>query len=156
MADRSRSLHGTIQGQAHDDLECKRRIYFLTGILQLNAAAITQSTVGITIDATTINTRDPQRDARLKSADFLDTERFPTLTFKSISVSNKTNGGCALKGDLTIHGVTGNVTLDVEQMSAPHKDPWGNMRIGVPPRPKLTAGISASPGTQPSKPAASS
>jgi len=102
MADRSRSLHGTIQGQAHDDLECQRRIYFLTGILQLNAADITQSTVEITIDATTINTRDPQRDAHLKSADFLDMERFP-LTLKSTSVSNNTNRGLAMEGDLTIH-----------------------------------------------------
>jgi len=78
-----------------------------------------------------INTRDPQRDAHLKSADFLETEKFPALTFKSTSISKKTAAELAVKGDLTIHGVTRNVAFDVEGPSAPQKDPWGNTRIGL-------------------------
>src|SRR5690348_14847654 len=69
--------------------------------------------------------------AHLKSADFLDTDQLPILTFKCTAVSNKLNGGWALKGDPTIHGMTRNVTLYVEELSAPHKDPWGKMRIGA-------------------------
>jgi polyisoprenoid-binding protein YceI len=102
----------------------------VSGTLQLDETDVTKSKLEAFIDATTINTRDPQRDAHLKSADFLDTEKFPVLTFKSTSVSKETNGDLAVKGDLTIHGVTRNVVFDVEAPSARQKDPWGNTRIG--------------------------
>jgi polyisoprenoid-binding protein YceI len=103
----------------------------VTGALQLDSADITKSRVEATIDAATINTRDPQRDAHLKSADFFDVEKFPTLSFKSTRVARKGDGELAVTGDLTIHGLTRSVVFEVEGPSAPMKDPWGNSRIGL-------------------------
>jgi polyisoprenoid-binding protein YceI len=103
----------------------------VTGTLELDSEYIGKSKLEATIDATTINTRDPQRDAHLKSADFLDVEKFPVLTFQSGKVTKRADGDLAVEGDLTIHGVTRNETFDVEAPSAPQKDPWGNQRIGL-------------------------
>jgi polyisoprenoid-binding protein YceI len=87
--------------------------------------------VEATIDAASIDTRDAQRDAHLKSPDFLDVEKFPTLAFKSTSVKRAGDGELKVAGELTIHGVTRNVVFDVEGPTAPGKDPWGNTRIGL-------------------------
>ena len=103
----------------------------LTGSLKFDSADIVNSHVEATIDATTINTRDQQRDVHLKSPDFFDAEKFPTLTFKSTLVSKQSDGELAVAGDLSIHGVTRNVVFEVEGPSAPMKDPWGNTRIGL-------------------------
>jgi polyisoprenoid-binding protein YceI len=103
----------------------------VTGTLKLYPADISQSQVQASIDATTINTREAQRDAHLKSADFFDVETFPILSFKSASISQRGEGELEVAGDLTIHGVTRNVLFDVEGPSAPMKDPWGNTRIGL-------------------------
>ena len=103
----------------------------VTGKLELNSADITKSRVEASIDAATINTREAQRDAHLKSGDFLDVEKFPMLTFKSTRVSKTGIDQLTGEGDLTIHGVTRNVVLEVEGPSAPMKDPWGNTRIGI-------------------------
>ncbi len=89
------------------------------------------SYVEASIDATAINTRDPQRDAHLKSPDFLDVEKYPALTFKSTRIAKKGDGEVAVSGDLTIHGVTRPVTFEVEGPSEPVKDPWGNTRVGL-------------------------
>ena len=80
---------------------------------------------------------DAQRDGHLKSADFLDAEKFPTIAFKSTSVKKKGSEEYAVTGDLTIHGVTRPVILEVEGPSAPQKDPWGNTRIGLSATTKL-------------------
>ena len=103
----------------------------VTGKLELNDADITKSKVEASIDATTINTREVQRDAHLKSADFFDVEKFPVLTFKSTGVSKEARVELAVEGDLSIHGVTRKVVFDVEGPSAPMKDPWGGTRIGL-------------------------
>jgi polyisoprenoid-binding protein YceI len=103
----------------------------ITGVLNLDEGDITNSHVEATIDAASINTRDPQRDGHLKSADFFDAEKFPTLSFKSTHVSRAANGELSIDGDLSIHGVTRKVTFEVEGPSAPAKDPWGNTRIGL-------------------------
>jgi polyisoprenoid-binding protein YceI len=103
----------------------------LNGALTFDGENIANSSVNATIDATTISTGDPQRDGHLKSADFFDTEKFPTLSFKSTKVSKKGEGEIAVAGDLTIHGITRNVTFEVEGPSAPAKDPWGNTRVGL-------------------------
>ena len=100
------------------------------GILDLNENDVTKSHVQATIDASSITTRDPQRDTHLKSADFFDVEKFPTLSFTSTEVKT-TNGDLAVSGDLTIHGVTRTVVFTVEGPTAPAKDPWGNTRIGL-------------------------
>lgn len=103
----------------------------IKGQLQLDGTDITQSRVEASIDAATINTRDPQRDAHLISSDFLDVENFPTLSFKSREVSRTGDIELAVWGELTLHGVTRSVVFDVEGPSAPVKDPWGNTRIGL-------------------------
>jgi polyisoprenoid-binding protein YceI len=86
----------------------------LSGTLQLDDKDITKSSVEVTIDATTVDSRVPQRDADLKSANFLDVANFPTITFKSKSVSAAGDGRLKVTGDLTIHGVTKEVVLDVD------------------------------------------
>lgn len=86
--------------------------------------------IDATLDATTINTGVAQRDEHLRGADFFDTAKFPTLTFKSKS-ARKTADGLAVTGDLTMHGVTKEVVLNVEGPSAEVKDPWGNQRRGA-------------------------
>ncbi len=103
----------------------------VTGVLSLDEANLTKSHVEATIDATSINTRDAQRDGHLKSPDFFDAEKFPTLSFKSTRVENTGGGELAVSGDLTIHGVTRNVVFTVEGPTPATKDPWGNTRVGL-------------------------
>lgn len=103
----------------------------VTGTLKYDSENVGNSYVEASIDAKTINTRDAQRDGHLKSADFFDVEKFPTLNFKSTRVTKKSDGELAVAGDLTIHGVTRNVTFEVEGPSEPMKDPWGNLRVGL-------------------------
>ncbi|HVT91629.1 MAG TPA: YceI family protein [Bryobacteraceae bacterium] len=83
------------------------------------------------IDASTINTLEPDRDKHLKSADFLDVEKYPTITFKSKKVTVAGDGELKIAGDLTIHGATREVVLNVEGPTSEGKDPWGNLRIGA-------------------------
>lgn len=91
-----------------------------------------QSTkMNVNIDASTVNTHDAQRDAHLKSADFLDVARFPTMSFQSARVEAVDGGELSITGDLTIHGVTRPVVLQVDPPSAEAKDPWGNLRMGA-------------------------
>jgi polyisoprenoid-binding protein YceI len=103
----------------------------IKGTLQLDSSDVTNSSLEVAIDANSINTREPQRDTHLKSADFFDVEKSPNITFKSSSVTKKASGEFAVEGDLTIHGMTRKVTLNVEAPSAPQKDPWGGTRIGI-------------------------
>lgn len=102
----------------------------VTGVLTLDEQDITKSHVEATIDAATINTREADRDTHLKSADFLDVEKFPRLTFTSTRVTRTGEGELLVEGDLTIHGVTRRVEFTVEGPTPPGKDPWGNTRIG--------------------------
>jgi polyisoprenoid-binding protein YceI len=101
------------------------------GVLTLDGTDLTNSRVEATIDAASINTRDPQRDTHLKSGDFLDVEKFPTLFFKSTHVSRDGEGELVVDGDLTIHGVTRNVAFEVEGLTPATKDPWGGIRMGL-------------------------
>ncbi len=102
----------------------------ISGVLHRVEADHTQSTLEVSIDVSTVNTQDAQRDGHLKSADFFDVEKFPAMTFKSTHIEKK-GDGFAVTGDLTIHGVTKPVVLNVEEVSEPAKDPWGNTRIGL-------------------------
>ena len=98
------------------------------GVLSLDETDVTNSGVEASIEAASINTRDEQRDAHLKSADFFDVEKFPVLSFKSTRITRVADGELAVAGDLTIHGVTRNVVFNVEGPTAAAKDPWGNIR----------------------------
>ena len=103
----------------------------LSGALRLDESDLTKSRVEASIPVTTISTGDAQRDGHLKSADFFDAERLPAMTFTSTKVESKGPSELAVTGDLTMHGVTRPVTFAVEGPTAPAKDPWGNLRIGL-------------------------
>jgi polyisoprenoid-binding protein YceI len=103
----------------------------VTGSLKYDSENVANSQVEASIDASTLNTRDAQRDGHLKSPDFFDVAKFPQLTFKSTRVSKKGDGELSVGGDLTLHGVTRNVVFEVEDLSPATKDPWGNTRIGL-------------------------
>ena len=102
----------------------------LSGTVDFDPEKPDQADVSVSIDATSIDTREEKRDAHLRSADFFDVEKFPTLEFKSKRVE-KTDDGFQIIGDLAMHGVTKEVALDVEGPTSPSKDPWGNTRIGA-------------------------
>ena len=101
------------------------------GNLKLNDADITKSEIDIEIDTSSIHTRDEQRDAHLRSPEFLDTELHPLLTFRSTNVEKTGVDTLRVQGDLTIHGVTRSVELDVDSISPSAKDPWGNVRMAA-------------------------
>jgi len=103
----------------------------LTGTLTEHTGDSALSSVNASFDVSSINTHDANRDAHLKSADFFDVEKYPSMTFKSTKVEPKGEGEYRVTGDLTIHGVTKAVTLAVEGPTPPSKDPWGNTRIGI-------------------------
>lgn len=98
------------------------------GTINYDPAKPEASSVEATIQAASIDTNEPQRDAHLKSADFFDVEKFPTLTFKSTGVTKKSDDTYELSGDLTIHGVTKPVTLAVTALGSA-RDPWGVDRV---------------------------
>lgn len=102
----------------------------ISGQLVYNSADLSKSNIAVSIDAASINTREPQRDAHLKSADFFDVEKYPTLNFKSTRIE-KSGDDLKVIGDLTIHGVTRSVTLDIETPSEEMKDPWGNIKMAA-------------------------
>jgi polyisoprenoid-binding protein YceI len=92
---------------------------------------VTKSQVEASIEVGSINTNKANRDAHLKSADFLDVQTFPILSFSSTGVSPNGNGELAVEGNLTIRGVTRKVAFAVEGPTAPATDPWGNTRMGM-------------------------
>jgi polyisoprenoid-binding protein YceI len=101
----------------------------VTGTVQFNEKDITQSQVDAIIDAASVDTRVPDRDKDLRSPNFLDVERYPTLEFKSKRFVNN-SGKLQMIGDLTLHGTTREVTLDVDGPTPELNDPWGNVRRG--------------------------
>jgi polyisoprenoid-binding protein YceI len=103
----------------------------IEGKVTYDAAKPEATTIEASIDVASLNTRDEKRDGHLKSPDFFDVEKYPTLTFKSTSVKAKGKEELSVTGNLTIHGVTKEVVFDVEGPSAPTGDPWGNVRIGA-------------------------
>jgi polyisoprenoid-binding protein YceI len=103
----------------------------LSGDLTEHLTDASPSCIEASIDVATVNTNDAQRDGHLKSADFFDVEKYPTMSFKSTQVKPDGDGGNIVTGDLTLHGVTKQVTFNVDGPSAPGKDPWGNIRIGL-------------------------
>jgi polyisoprenoid-binding protein YceI len=108
------------------------------GTVQYDPQNVAASKVDATIDVSTVDTREAKRDAHLKNPDFFDVEKFPTMKFVSKRVMPASPGKVKLLGDLTIHGVTKEVTLDVDGPTPEIKDPWGNQRIGATATTKLS------------------
>jgi polyisoprenoid-binding protein YceI len=103
----------------------------VSGSALLNPTDLAKSKVEVTIEAASINTREPQRDEHLRSADFLDVANYPALTFRSKRIEALGADNFKLTGDLTIRGVTKEVTFDIEGPTSSIKDPYGNIRAGV-------------------------
>jgi polyisoprenoid-binding protein YceI len=106
--------------------------------VKANEKDVTESTVEATIDAASIDTRNAKRDDHLRSPDFFDVAKFPTITFKSRKITPAGDKRWQVTGDLTMHGVTREVTLDVEGPTAEVKDPQGNVRAGATATTKLS------------------
>ncbi len=102
----------------------------VTGSVVLNDKDTTQSQVSASIDVSSVDTRVEARDKDLKSSDFFDVEKYPTIEFKSKRIVSG-GGKLQLIGDLTIHGTTHEVTLEVDGPTPELADPWGNLRRGI-------------------------
>jgi len=103
----------------------------VSGSAKYDAADSSKTSLDATIDASSVDTRVEMRDNDLRSPNFLDVQKYPTITFHSKQTKSAGSGKLQITGDLTIHGVTKEVVLDVDGPSAPVNDPWGNQRIGA-------------------------
>jgi polyisoprenoid-binding protein YceI len=103
----------------------------VSGSVQYDSADPTKTTIDSTIDASSVDTRVEMRDNDLRSPNFFDVAKYPSLTFKSKRMEAVGSGKLKLTGDLTIHGVTRGVVLNVDGPSAAVKDPRGNLHIGA-------------------------
>jgi len=102
-----------------------------SGVVDIDDKDITKSKVEVTIDTASINTNVQKRDEHLRSADFFDVAKYPTMTFVSRKVVKAGKDNLKVTGDLTLHGITREVVLDVEGPTRESKDPWGNIRRGA-------------------------
>lgn len=102
-----------------------------SGTVEIDDKDITKSKVNVTIDTNSINTNVQKRDEHLRSADFFDVAKYPTMTFVSKKVAKAGKDKLKVTGDLTLHGVTKQVVLDVVGPTKESKDPWGNIRKGA-------------------------
>jgi polyisoprenoid-binding protein YceI len=121
----------------------------VTGTAKHDAADPSRDSLEATIDANSVDTRVEMRDKDLRSPNFLDVQKYPSITFHSKQAKVTRAGKLEFTGDLTIHGVTKEVVLDVDGPSAPIKDPWGNQRIGASASTKITRqdfGVNGAPG----------
>ena len=103
----------------------------VSGTVQWDDTDITKSVVDVTIDAASVDTRVADRDKDLRSDHFFDVAKYPTITFKSKKVEQAGAGKLKITGDLTIHGTTKEVALDVDGPTPAVKDPWGNQRMAA-------------------------
>jgi polyisoprenoid-binding protein YceI len=103
----------------------------VSGTVLYDAANLSRSSIQTTIETASVDTRVEMRDNDLRSPNYLDVQKFPTITFKSKKVEAAGTGKLKITGDLTIHGVTKEVVLDVDGPSPAMKDPWGNQRMGA-------------------------
>jgi polyisoprenoid-binding protein YceI len=103
----------------------------VSGSASYDPADPSKTLLEATIDATTVDTRVDMRDNDLRSPNFLDVQKYPTITFKSRRAESAGSGKLKITGDLTIHGVTKEVMLDVDGPTAPVKDPRGNFHMGA-------------------------
>lgn len=119
------------------------------GTVQYDPADPTKTAIDATIDANTVDTRVEPRDKDLRSPNFFDVEKYPSITFKSKSASSAGKGKMKITGDLTIHGVTKEVVLDVDGPNGPTKDPRGNQHMGASATTQISRkdfGVNGAPG----------
>ncbi len=109
----------------------------ITGTAKYNGKDLNGLSVDAKVDAKTVNTNEPARDKHLMGPDFFDVEKYPFVAFKSTKIKAGKAGRFKLIGDLTMHGVTKSVELDVEGPSPAVKDPQGNIRVGASATTKL-------------------
>jgi len=109
------------------------RLRPLGGELHVDADDPFQSYVKVELDAASVDTGNPDRDKHLRSPDFLDSDRFPTITFRSVDVEDQGDGSYLITGDLTVKGETRPVRLDAE-LGGIIRDPFGNDRMGFSAR----------------------
>lgn len=100
----------------------------VTGRVMLDPDDVSRSAVEATVDVAGITTREPQRDAHLRSPDFFDVEKYPVMEFRSTRVTPKGGDRYEIAGDVTLHGVTRQIVLHAEAGSEELKDPYGNMK----------------------------
>jgi polyisoprenoid-binding protein YceI len=110
-----------------------------TADVAYDAADPSKGSVTVNIDVDSIDTRDEKRDGHLKTADFFDAEKFPKITYKSTKVERAGDKKYSVTGDLTIHGVTKPVKLEVEELGG-GKDPWGNQRVAFSGKTRIDRG----------------
>lgn len=103
----------------------------VNGTVQYDPHDVSKSSIDVTIDAASVDTRNDMRDNDLRSDHFLDVTKYPTITFKSKQIESAGPGKLKITGDLTIHGVTKEVVLDTEGPTGPMKDPRGNSHMGA-------------------------
>lgn len=103
----------------------------VAGTVDYDPANVAATKVDATVGITSVDTRDAKRDEHLRSPDFFDAVKFPEMKFKSKAVKNVTPTTFDLVGDLTIRGVTKEVTFKVNKLAADRKDPWGNTKSGT-------------------------
>lgn len=101
------------------------------GTVEIDDKDITKSKVEVSIDTNSINTNVQKRDDHLRSVDFFDVAKYPAMTFVSKKVARVGNDRLKVTGNLTLHGITREVVLDVEGPTKESKDPWGNIRRGA-------------------------
>jgi polyisoprenoid-binding protein YceI len=121
----------------------------VSGSAKHDPADPSKDSLDATIDTNSVDTRVEMRDKDLRSPHFLDVDKYPAITFHSKTTKVVGAGKLQITGDLTIHGVTKEVVLDVDGPSAAIKDPWGNQRIGASATTKITRqdfGVSGAPG----------
>src|SRR5262252_3555718 len=111
----------TVRGEFHG----------VNGTIVVDDSNIGNSSVNVTIDATTVDTREPDRDKHLKSDAFFDVMKYPTMTFKSTKIEKNADGTLKVTGDLTIRGNTKSVVLTATAPKPAIKDPWGLQRTAT-------------------------
>ena len=121
----------------------------VSGSATYDPANPTNLKLSASIETASVDTRVEMRDKDLRSDHFLDVAKYPAITFQSKQTKVAGEGKLQITGDLTIHGVTKEVTLDVDGPTAPIKDPWGNQRMGASASTKISRkdfGVSGAPG----------
>jgi len=133
------SVHSSVQFSVRHLMVSNVRGTFsgVTGTVSYDPDKPTETTIEASIDVNTVNTNDEKRDGHLKSPDFFDVAQYPVIQFKSKRVESGTATEQKVTGDLTLHGVTKEVTLVVDEISEEAKDPWGNTKVGATVKGKL-------------------